>query len=410
MATASMNPSPGTTYLIDANYDCEVQVSELSPVHVFRVSSANLRLASPIFAKSIDPNSPWPKTYSAEDILQITLHDDDPQILEILFKLMHFQMDSIPKRLGLKNIFQLALTCDKYSCIDIAKPLIQEFLADLREAENDRFWKEFFKYSSFFQSQSPNAVISEEDSELHGNDKASIAKMLLYVSFAFNLEKIFPKAYQAYLMIWQPKQRDTDSDDDVEGPICLSDGLYTHFMADWEKKRNGVVEAVNGHLHKYTFGLVYRNTGKCGLYQDCTLCDISLYGSFIRRLCYKGIFPVREKSDSLSLYELKSRIKDLQIGKYWDRHYRNVYPHNECVGAFMAGLLKDVEDALKENQVKLTDFKTNMGTKRKLQVLDKEGDATALRFFSQVKRSSRSEDSTDSDLEAISSETDDSNE
>ncbi|KAK6538073.1 hypothetical protein TWF694_010960 [Orbilia ellipsospora] len=407
MAASYVNPEGIKIHTIDANFDCEVQVNELSPIHIFRVSAANLRLASPIFAKSIDPNSPWPKMYSASNVLQINLQDDDPQILEILFKLMHFQMESIPKRLGLKNIFHLALTCDKYSCIDIAKPLIQEFITDLREAESDRFWKRFFEYSTFFESQnqSQSPSIHENDSELHGNDKASIAKMLLYVSFVFNLEKIFPKAYQSYLMIWQPKQRDTDADDDVEGPICLPDGLYTHFMAEWEKKRNGIVEAVNNLLNKYTFGLVYRNTGRCSLYRDCTICDISLYGSFIRRLCYKGIFPIREKSDCLSLYELKSRIKDLQIGRYWDQHHRNRFPHNECEAAFMASLLQDVRNALKENKVKLADFKSNMGTKRKLQVLDKGSDVTTPRFPSKLKRSSRLGDSS-SESDNTSSESD----
>ncbi|KAK6509168.1 hypothetical protein TWF481_003929 [Arthrobotrys musiformis] len=365
-------------YDIDKNHTCQVSLSESiggsgeTKTHIYRVSESTLRLASSVLARMVDPASPWRKDSDENGNLAIMLHDDDPEALEILFKLMHFQKESIPKRLGLKKIFQLALVCDKYDCVDLAKPLISEFAADLKEAGTQEFWKGFYQYSFNLQPENEEHAEEENGIGLHGSDKPNIAKMLLYVSFVFNLDKVFPLAYQTYLMIWQPKAKPEEDDEAVEGPTYLPDKLYVHFMAEWEEKRAGLVKSVNDVIKNYTFGLIYSNPGRCKKNNDCTICDIALYGSFIRRLHYKGIFPIKEKSDALSLYELSERIKAVQIGHYWDEnHYVNV-PHNQCMRAFMKGLMANVETAIRGKKVELKGFKASLGTKRKLCVLKED--------------------------------------
>ncbi|KAK6357412.1 hypothetical protein TWF718_001724 [Orbilia javanica] len=363
-------------YDIDKNHTCQVSLSKSSSTetkkHIFRVSEATLRLASSVLARMVDPRSPWRKENDEHGNLTILLHDDDPEALEILFKFMHFQKEQVPKSLGLKKIFQLALVCDKYDCVDIAKPLINEFAMDLKEAEAQKFWDGFYQYSFRYQPEDEEDVEEEIGNGLHGSDKPAIAKMLLYVSFVFNLNGVFPLAYRTYLMIWQPKAKSEDADEVVEGPTCLPDRLYHHFMAEWEEKRTGVVKAVNDLIKGYTFGLVYSNPSRCKMYGGCTICDISIYGSFIRRLHYKGIFPVKEKSDALSLYELSERIKAVEIGHYWDEHRTICYPHNRCLKIFVKELVENVEIAIQGKKIGLEEFKASLGTKRKLFVLKED--------------------------------------
>ncbi|KAK6344118.1 hypothetical protein TWF696_007764 [Orbilia brochopaga] len=383
MATSSLEDlswaKATTRYSIDKNYNCEVKLKGLSNDHVYRVSDAALRLASPVLAKMVDPKSPWTKKASnslpSQGVLTITLHDDNPEALALLFDLMHFQKQNIPKHLGLKRIFYLALVCDKYDCVDVARSLIHEFAADLKEAETNDFWMSFYTYTYRLQPERTGNNTNTGDGEddgvgLHGNDKSAIANMLLYVSFVFSLEGIFPKAYNAYLMIWQPKERSDESDEVVSGPIYLPGKLYQHFMAEWEEKRTAIVNAVNDRIREYTYGLVYSKQGRCGRNSNCTLCDISLYGSFIRRLHYLGIFPIQEKSDALSLYELSNRVKSIQIGHYWNHDRTAVYPHNSCLGSFMSSLQHRVGLAIKKREVRLADFKAQRGVKRKLWVLE----------------------------------------
>ncbi|KAK6536165.1 hypothetical protein TWF281_000411 [Arthrobotrys megalospora] len=365
-------------YDIDKNHNCQVCLlvsgSTGTNRHIFRVSESTLRLASPVLARMVDPSSPWKKENDEQGNLTILLHDDDPEALEILFRLMHFQKERVPKRLGLKMIFHLALVCDKYDCVDVANPLIHEFAADLKEAESQAFWNDFYQYSFGFQPQNEEYVEEDNGNGLHGSDKPTIAKMLLYVSFIFNLEDVFPRAYQTYLMIWQPKKKSDEVDDVVEGPTCLPDRLYCYFMAEWEEKRTGIVKAVNDLIKSYTFGLVYNNSSRCKKYNDCTICDIALYGSFIRRLHYKGIFPIKEKSDGISLYELSERIKAVQIGRYWDESRSVNVPHSQCTREFMRDLFKEVDSAIGSKKVELKGFKDLLGTKRKLCVLKEDED------------------------------------
>ncbi|KAF3916756.1 hypothetical protein ABW20_dc0107550 [Dactylellina cionopaga] len=226
---ALLAPEAAKYHDIDTNYNCQVHLEDLnSSADIFRVSKSALRLASPVLSKMIDPKSPWTKKSDSEgDVIKITLHDDDPEALEILFTLMHFKQEGIPKQLDLHQMFQLALVCDKYDCVNVAKALIHDVAADLREAEAQSFWDGFYQYSYYMQPENETGEADEKDHNgLHGRDKPAIAKMLLYVSFVFNLENIFSKAYKTYLMIWQPRRWSNEPDHVIGGPTCLPDRLY----------------------------------------------------------------------------------------------------------------------------------------------------------------------------------------
>ena len=100
----------------------------------------------------------------------------------------------------------------------------------MKDAETDAFWKSFYDYKHKLEAEDVGDVTDADDEGetcLHGYNKPSIANMLLYVSFVFSLEGIFPKAYRTYLMIWQPKKTAGEPDEVVSGPLCLPDRLYS---------------------------------------------------------------------------------------------------------------------------------------------------------------------------------------
>ncbi|KAF3930915.1 hypothetical protein ABW19_dt0207202 [Dactylella cylindrospora] len=353
---------------IDPNYNCEVVLKLQSEEHLYRVSHSALRLASPVFAKTLDPKSPWAKQED-NGVIKITLRDNDPEALEILFKLMHFQQKSIPKNLALKTIFKLGLICDQYDCVHIAKPLVQELAVDLAEAENDKFWNRFYSYSFSYAPETEDDGVSQT----LGDGTATTAYMLLYISYIFDFEKIFPKAYKTSLLIWKPASVSDDSDEFARNLTCLPDGLYQRFMEDWEGKRNAMIKPTVDFLHKFTFGLVYGKQGKCLKDPNCTICEISMYGSFIRRLSYKGIFPIQEKSEELSLYELGKRLGSIQIGSYWDENNEVLVPHAQCKRELLRAVRFGVGEGMKIEAVKLKDFKEYLEMRRTLLVSDETG-------------------------------------
>ncbi|EWC44773.1 hypothetical protein DRE_06411 [Drechslerella stenobrocha 248] len=346
-----MTASPETRYEIDANFNCEVHLSEGPNKHIYCVSKSALRLASSVLAK---------------------------------------MKKKTPEDLDLKRIFRLACLCDKYDCVDVAKPLINEIGEGLWQANRDDFWTPFSTYdgSRLQPEDGEDARASATDREssiytiggevdVFASDKPAVANMLLYVSFIFDLEQIFQRAYYRYLMIWQPKKQAGDSDSVVNGPICLPHRLYKHFMAEWEEKRTAIVRVVNTQIQRYTYGLLYGKDVKCLRHGDCTLCDIALYGSFIRRLCYMGLFPVQEKSDALSLLELSGRVKTIKIGHYWDTRASStpMFPHNECMSRLMRDLRVAVAAVVNgRSELKLQDFKTECGVKRKFVMFEEGGE------------------------------------
>lgn len=206
----------------------EVSLAHGGQTHLYQLVDAALSLASPVLGKMVDPKSPWVKT-TEQGLVKVTLHDDDPEALDILFKLMHFQRKNIPEKVDLTRLFNLALVCDKYDCVDVGMILIQECERELKKAEKVEFWQDYYnlerkKYFYKREDDNNSGLFKRSD------DRASTASMLLFISYVFGLDKIFPRAYKATLMLWRPKNVSREADDVMNGPTCLPDRLYSEYI------------------------------------------------------------------------------------------------------------------------------------------------------------------------------------
>lgn len=137
-------------------------------------------------------------------------------------------------------------------------------------------------------------------------------------------------------------------------------------MSHWEEKRSLVIKSVQDLFNFHSFGLVYGKRAKCSQERDCTLCDISLYGSFVRRLCYAGLFPIEVKSDAMSILELSNRVLEIQIGSYWTNGRSQCFPHGKCRDDFEESLQHGAQMALEFEGISLKDFKNEKNLKRSI--------------------------------------------
>ncbi|RVX68844.1 hypothetical protein B0A52_07499 [Exophiala mesophila] len=84
-----------------------------------RVSSHALCLASPVFKSMLRSNFIEGLTAknSASNPKHITLPDDDPAAFKTFCHVIHLQLDSVPRVLGIDSLQDLATLCDKYQAI-----------------------------------------------------------------------------------------------------------------------------------------------------------------------------------------------------------------------------------------------------------------------------------------------------
>lgn len=101
------------------------EVYIITPTKRFRVFSVALRLSSPVFSRMFDPISPFYEgqllaSSTKDSPASVTLKEDDPEALEVILNIAHFNGHLVPTTLEPEKIFAVALLCDKY---DMAKAL-----------------------------------------------------------------------------------------------------------------------------------------------------------------------------------------------------------------------------------------------------------------------------------------------
>ncbi|KAF3922297.1 hypothetical protein ABW20_dc0107716 [Dactylellina cionopaga] len=87
------------------------------------VSAAALRNASPIWRRMLDPENGFrqlpTEKFGNKELPILSLTDDDPGSVLILLKIMHYRSKTVPKTLTYEQLLDMAITCDKYDCVDV---------------------------------------------------------------------------------------------------------------------------------------------------------------------------------------------------------------------------------------------------------------------------------------------------
>ncbi|KAJ6192209.1 hypothetical protein J3E72DRAFT_204462, partial [Bipolaris maydis] len=79
-----------------------------------RVSTNVLRLASPVFTKMLSTSFREGQRLISEELPVIELGDDEPDVMELILRVLHFQGNSTDHEMTSERLAQVALHCDKY--------------------------------------------------------------------------------------------------------------------------------------------------------------------------------------------------------------------------------------------------------------------------------------------------------
>jgi hypothetical protein len=103
------------------------------------VSPHALALASPVWKKFIFP--PFHQTSEKESSIQgcsmakklkpveeLDFSDDPTEALLILLQISHFQFTTVPSKLPLNTLSDVAILCDQYDCVQLVKPWLFQWL------------------------------------------------------------------------------------------------------------------------------------------------------------------------------------------------------------------------------------------------------------------------------------------
>lgn len=90
-----------------------------TPTKRFEVFTTALGLSSPVFARMLDPSSPFLEgrqlaSNSKNSPAQVALNEDDSEALEIILNIAHHRGENVPKWLEPEKMFAVATLCDKY--------------------------------------------------------------------------------------------------------------------------------------------------------------------------------------------------------------------------------------------------------------------------------------------------------
>jgi hypothetical protein len=86
-----------------------------------RVSSHILRNASVYFANLFGPQFAEGQNLSSSDPKEVVMPDDDAHALETICNIVHLRNDAVPLHLGPKEVFEIAVTADKFACVTAVK-------------------------------------------------------------------------------------------------------------------------------------------------------------------------------------------------------------------------------------------------------------------------------------------------
>ncbi|OJJ29582.1 hypothetical protein ASPWEDRAFT_55552 [Aspergillus wentii DTO 134E9] len=105
-------------------------------IRQFLVSSKILSLASPVLAKLLGPNFREGKQITESHCPTLSLHDDDPVCMKIIFEILHYQGNE-EDQLNAKRLALMAVHCDKYNLIKALRPWIFKWFHDCQPITTD---------------------------------------------------------------------------------------------------------------------------------------------------------------------------------------------------------------------------------------------------------------------------------
>lgn len=110
---------------------------DLSPTDVQKtlvVSSAVMRLASPVWNTMLDPQGHFLEFFSNGEV---HFTEDNPAALLLILRIAHLQFRKVPEFLDLHKLVSLAVVCDKYDTVGLVRPWVKPWEESLKKRSID---------------------------------------------------------------------------------------------------------------------------------------------------------------------------------------------------------------------------------------------------------------------------------
>ncbi|KAE9364482.1 hypothetical protein N431DRAFT_447657 [Stipitochalara longipes BDJ] len=320
---SSFSFGSGDTRLLVSSPEGEITAS---------VSSHAMSLASPVWRKFISP--PWrpsqidkkKKASRSEDNEGVKLssepepdepldfREDDAEALLLLLRIAHLDFVSVKKRLSVEELYNLAILCDKYDCVHLIKPWVDEWY---RDAELLR-------------------VVGESSKRL-------------FIAWSFGRIENFKIAASVLLM-----QGGTDENGqllDLKGqavPEVMPPGIIEEIMFRRRTAIENLLEIPRRRIKTYkdnkTTICRYNRPG----------CDAIIYGSLLRGLDIHDLHPDMKPEDvRLSITALAEIMSKLKMYPYYSA---NGGVHDDCslseFASATASILSNIGSPVLESHVR----------------------------------------------------------
>ncbi|KAF2002500.1 hypothetical protein P154DRAFT_139787 [Amniculicola lignicola CBS 123094] len=243
--------------------------AESSPL--IRVSSKILSQASPVFNAMLSGN--WSETTSSAPI---RLPDDDPKLVELLCEVLHAQSINVFTDVGIVELADFAVLCDKYDCTDAASAWVQA------QVQQELNW------------------VLEEGSE-----------KLIFITYVFDLPHEFMKVTELLLKERTFKvSMDVAAHDQHFLPLKLFDRFHKaelHYYTELQQALSPDHPSYTMFILQPKFRSIYDVLHTADPYQCTCGNEPEYFVSYMRALAKRKLFP----ANVLTLNEFENKIKEI---------------------------------------------------------------------------------------------------
>lgn len=157
------------TLVIDPEGDLYMKLDTGS----LKVSRKTLSLSSPVFLAMFGASSKFKettdKTLDDEGVQIVTFDDDNFEMMAIIARIMHLQSDVVPGTLTFKQLYQVAVLCDKYDLKRCLGPWVGVWTAPYLDCYARQGYEEWlfmsivFRYGGLFKEVTRHVIINSSE-------------------------------------------------------------------------------------------------------------------------------------------------------------------------------------------------------------------------------------------------------
>ena len=109
------------TVHVDPSGNLTLLVGPADNRKTFVVSSTAMCLASPVWRAMLNPQGHFLEAHSSDH--KVSFPEDNPESLLLLLHIVHLQFLKVPQNLEVKDLYEVAVLCDKYDAVTVVRPV-----------------------------------------------------------------------------------------------------------------------------------------------------------------------------------------------------------------------------------------------------------------------------------------------